>query len=76
MTPERIVGIIILVLGIVLLVMGLNGSNSMADQVNRTFTGHNTDHTTWYIIGGIVLAIVGAIASLGGFWHGRHGPQT
>jgi len=59
MSPQRIVGIVLLVLGVVLLVIGLNSSNSVADQISNTFTGRFTERTTWYIIGGIVSGIAG-----------------
>ena len=59
MSPQRIVGFALLALGITLLVIGLNSSHSMADQLSNTFTGRFTDNTTWYIVGGIVLGIAG-----------------
>jgi len=59
MTPQRIVGLLILIGGVVLLIVGINASHSMADQVTNTFTGRFTDHTTWYIIGGAVVGLVG-----------------
>ena len=59
MNPQRIIGVVLLVLGVVLLVTGMNSSHSMADQLSNTFTGRFTDHTTWYIIGGIVAGIAG-----------------
>jgi len=59
MSPQRIIGFALLALGIILLVIGLNSSHSMADQLSNTFTGRFTDNTTWYIVGGIVLGIAG-----------------
>jgi amino acid transporter len=67
MTPQRIGGIVFLVLGIVLIVMGMNASNSIADQVTNTFTGHFTDRTTWFLLGGIGLAVTGAVITFMGF---------
>jgi uncharacterized membrane protein len=61
-SPQRIIGVVLLILGVVLLVVGLNSSHSVADQVSNTFTGRFTQGTTWYIIGGIVLALVGLLA--------------
>jgi len=66
MSPQRIFGVALLVLGIILLVIGLNSSHSMADQISNTFTGRFTDNTNWYIIGGIVLGVAGlSISFLG-----------
>jgi hypothetical protein len=64
MSPQRIVGIVLVVVGIVLLIMGLSASDSVADQVSETVTGHFTDRTTWYIVGGIGLAVIGVIIAL------------
>ena len=59
MSPQRILGLLILVGGVILLIVGINASNSIADQVTNTWTGHFTNHTTWYIIGGIAIGIAG-----------------
>ena len=66
MTPQRIIGILILIGGVVLLVVGMNSSHSMADQLSNTFTGRFTDNTNWYIIGGIVAGIGGLALMLFG----------
>lgn len=59
MGTSRIVGIVLLVLGVALLIVGLNAKDSVADQISETFTGNFTDETTWYLIGGIVLGMTG-----------------
>ena len=61
MTPSRIGGAVLLVVGIALFIIGLNSSNSMADQVSETFTGRFTKATTWYIVGGLGAAVGGAV---------------
>jgi hypothetical protein len=67
MNPYRIIGIAALVVGVVLLIIGLNASDSLADQVSDTFTGRFTKSTTWYIVGGIGIGIAGLLmAALGG----------
>ena len=48
-----------LVTGAALLIIGMNSSHSMADQLSNTFTGRFTDNTQWYIVGGIVTGIAG-----------------
>jgi uncharacterized membrane protein len=58
---QRIVGIVLIVVGVVLLVVGFNASESLADQVNKTFTGRFTQETMWYIIGGIASATLGVL---------------
>lgn len=59
MNPFRILGSVVLAVGVALLIIGMNSSHSMADQVSNTFTGRFTDHTTWYIIGGIAVGFLG-----------------
>jgi uncharacterized membrane protein len=62
MSTQRIVGIVLLVLGVVLLIVGMNASHSTADQVSNTFTGRFTQDTAWYIFGGLAMAIAGFLA--------------
>ena len=64
MNSQRIVGIVLLVVGIVLFVMGMNASDSVADKVSDTFTGRFTDKTTWFIVGGIGTALLGLLMTL------------
>lgn len=59
MNPQRILGTLMLVGGVILLVVGMNASNSVADRWSNFFTGHFTDATVWYIVGGIASAVVG-----------------
>ncbi len=61
MSQQRIIGIVLLVVGLVLLIMGMNASDSIADQVSETFTGRFTDKTTWFIVGGIGLGLLGLL---------------
>ncbi len=61
MSPQRIIGIVLLLVGIGVLVYGVNASHSVADQVSNTFAGHFTQATTWYIIGGIAAGILGLL---------------
>ena len=45
--------------GVVLLVIGMNASHSVADRWSNFFTGHFTDATVWYIVGGVGTGILG-----------------
>lgn len=67
MNPARIGGIVLLVVGVALLLYGVNASNSMADQLHGAWTGRFTERTTWYIIVGIALGVAGLlVAAFGG----------
>ena len=66
MSMQRIVGIVLLVVGAALLVVGMNASHSAADQISNTFTGKFTHETAWYIFGGGAAALLGLLLTLMG----------
>lgn len=55
------IGIALLVIGIVLVIFGLNASDSASSSVSRIFTGAPTNKALWMLLGGIASAIVGAV---------------
>ena len=54
----------LLIGGIILIVFGVNESNSVTSDVNRVFTGNPTDKSMWMLIGGAVAAVVGLVMTL------------
>lgn len=60
---NRIVGIALVAVGVVLIVMGLNAEDSFASRVSKFFTGSPTDRTIWLMIGGVVALVVGGVAA-------------
>jgi hypothetical protein len=54
----------LLVAGVVLVVMGINATNSFGSSVSRFFTGSPTDKAVWMLVGGIIMGIIG-LAGLG-----------
>jgi len=66
MNPQRLIGVVLLVLGVVLLIVGVNSSHSIADKVSDTVSGRYTDATMWYIIGGIGAGVIGLLMVLFG----------
>ncbi len=67
MNPIRIGGIVLVVVGVIMLIYGVNASHSMADQLHGAWTGRFTERTTWYIIGGIAIGVAGVLmAAFGG----------
>ena len=64
---NKILFLVLLAGGVVLLVLGVNASDSVSSDFSRFFTGNPTDKTVWLLIGGGVAAIVG----LGGLGLGR-----
>ncbi len=71
MNSQGIVGGVLIVLGIALLIFGMNASHSVADTVSNTFTGKFTQDTMWYIIGGIAVGILGLLMLIFGA-RGKH----
>lgn len=65
MSGGRVLGLILFAVGVVLLVMGWNASHSVGEQLRETFTGHYSDRTTWYVVGGIASAIAGLALTFG-----------
>jgi hypothetical protein len=56
----------IFVIGVVLLVLGLNASDSFASEVSELFGGSPTDKAIWLLVGGIFATIVGGVGLLRG----------
>jgi len=59
------IGIALLVLGVILLIFGINASNSVGSDFSKFFTGSPTDKSIWMLLGGIVSLIAGGALSLG-----------
>ena len=59
MASQKMVGIVLLVVGLILLYFGLQASDSVGEQVVETFTGRFTDETMWYLIGGAAAIVAG-----------------
>jgi hypothetical protein len=66
MSSARILGVVLLVIGIILLVLGLQATDSLGERLSNTFTGHWSDKTNFYIVGGAAAAVVGAVLTLMG----------
>jgi uncharacterized protein DUF3185 len=63
---NKIVYLALLVGGVVLIVIGINATNSFSSDVSRFFTGSPTDKAVWMLIGGILAAVVGLAGTLRG----------
>lgn len=55
----NIVRLILIVGGIVLLVMGLLATDSIASSFSRFFTGNPSDRSMWLMLGGVAAIAVG-----------------
>lgn len=59
MKAEKLVGLILLVVGLILLYFGYQSSQSVGDQISETMTGRFTDETTWFLVGGAAATVAG-----------------
>ena len=66
MSSKRMLGLVLLIVGIALLLFGVNASDSVTDTVKEGLTGRYTDKTMWYIVGGGALAVLGGLLTLFG----------
>jgi hypothetical protein len=58
---SRIPSIALLIAGIILLIYGLNASDSISSSVSRAVTGTPTDKTVWLIALGVIGIIAGGV---------------
>jgi hypothetical protein len=56
---NKIISIGIVVGGIVLIIFGVNATNSLGSEVSRFFSGSPTDKSAWLLIGGIIATVLG-----------------
>ncbi len=60
MGSNKMIGLVLLVVGLILLYFGWQASQSVGDQVAEAFTGQFTDETLWFLIGGAAATVAGA----------------
>ncbi len=61
---NRSISIALLVVGVVLLVFGINSHDSLVSGAKEAITGTPTDKSIWLIVLGIVGIIVGGLGSM------------
>jgi hypothetical protein len=63
---NKLVSLALLIAGIILIIYGLNASDSLGSSLSRFFTGNPTDRTIWLLLGGIVATGIGATGLMRG----------
>jgi hypothetical protein len=58
---NRAICIALIVVGIVLLIMGFNASESVGSEVSEAVQGTPSNRSIWLIVGGLASAIIGAV---------------
>jgi len=61
---NKLVSLALLVGGVVLIVIGINATNSFSSDFSRFFTGSPTDKAIWMLIGGSIAAVIGLVGTL------------
>jgi divalent metal cation (Fe/Co/Zn/Cd) transporter len=61
---NKIVSLALLVGGIMLIIFGIQATNSFSSDVSRFFTGSPTDKAIWMLIVGIIAAVSGVAGTL------------
>ena len=61
---NKTISLALLAGGVVLMIIGINATNSFSSDVSRFFTGSPTDKAIWMLIGGIVATAIGLISML------------
>ena len=61
---NKLVSIALLVGGVVVMIFGINATNSFGSDVSRFFTGSPTDKAVWMLIGGTIATVVGFVWTL------------
>jgi uncharacterized membrane protein len=64
MNQKKLIGLVILIVGLVLLYFGFNQANSAVGEIGEAITGKYTDETMAYLIAGIIATILGLFTVL------------
>lgn len=66
MSQKKIIGIVLLVVGIIAMYFGFNAANAPAGEITEALTGGYSDRTMLYLIGGAAATVVGAVMAFRG----------
>lgn len=66
MSGNRILGLVLVAVGLFLLAFGYNASQAPIDQLSEAFTGKFRESTMLYLIGGIIAIVAGGALALVG----------
>lgn len=59
MNIPRVLGNLLLIIGIALLILGIIATQKVGQQVAGDVTGHFSSKTVWYILGGLAMSVLG-----------------
>jgi len=61
---NKALGIALVAAGIVLIVFGINASDSVGSSFSRFFTGAPTNKAVWLLLGGTISVVAGGVIAL------------
>ncbi|KXI27306.1 DUF3185 family protein [Paraglaciecola hydrolytica] len=64
MNQKKLIGLVILIVGLVLLYFGFNQANSAVGEIGEAITGKYSDETMAYLIAGLIASVVGLFTVL------------
>lgn len=64
MAQGKLIGIVLLVIGVVALAFGINAANAPVEEFSEALTGQYSDQTMLYLVGGAAAAIAGLVLVL------------
>ena len=67
MRVRRVIGVILLLIGVGLMISGLMATQDIAEKIASDITGDYSHATTWRMISGTIFVIGGAIVTLTSF---------
>jgi uncharacterized membrane protein len=67
MGTNKMIGVVLIVVGAVLLYFGLQASDAPLEQVRESVTGDYSDRTMLYLVGGAAAAVAGVLL----VWFGK-----
>jgi hypothetical protein len=62
----RVLGIVILIVGLVVFGFGISPSQAITEQTIEAISGRNTYTTMWYVVGGITMIVGGGAITIFG----------
>jgi len=56
---QNVIGMAFLVVGVVLIIFGMQASASLGSRLSELFTGVPSDRTIWLLVAGVAAALLG-----------------
>lgn len=58
---NKAVALALLAGGILLIIFGINASESISSEISEAFTGSPSDKTVWLLVAGVIAAVIGLV---------------